>query len=151
LGRPVDLVGKHEVGEDRALLEAEDAAAALLHEDVRAGDVGRHQVGRELDPVERAGDDVGNGAHEQRLAEAGHSLQQRVAAGEEGDQRLPDEIGLAHDHPAHLGLDGAGELDEPVRIQGRGRRVVRCRRGDRQGGGLVHHFASWPVGSRALK
>ena len=45
----VDLVGEHEVREDRAGLEPEDPLPVLLDEDVRAGDVGRHQVRRELD------------------------------------------------------------------------------------------------------
>ena len=96
-GRPVDLVGEDEVREDRAGLEAEDALAALLDEDVRAGDVGRHQVRRELDPVERAVDDVGDRPDEHRLAEAGHALEQDVAVGEEAGQRLADEVALADD------------------------------------------------------
>ena len=90
--RAVDLVGEHEVGEDRARLEPEDAGAALLDEDVGAGDVGGHQVGRELDPVERAVDDVGDRAHEQRLAEAGHALEEDVAVREQPDERVPDEL-----------------------------------------------------------
>ena len=51
LGRgAVDLVGQHQVGEDRARLETQAFAAALvgLH-DHAADDVGGHQVGRELD------------------------------------------------------------------------------------------------------
>ena len=45
LGRgAVDLVGEDEVGEDRPGLELEDPLAVLLDEDVRAGDVGGHQV-----------------------------------------------------------------------------------------------------------
>ena len=103
--RPVDLVGEDEVGEDRARLEPEDPLAALLDEDVRAGDVGRHQVGRELDPVERAVDDVGDGPHEHRLAEAGNALEQHVAVGEQAGQRLSDELALADDHATDLALD----------------------------------------------
>ena len=110
--RPVDLVGEDEVGEDRAGLEAEDALAALLDEDVRAGDVGRHQVRRELDPVERAVDDVGDRPDEHRLAEAGHALEQDVAVGEEAGQRLADEVALADDDPADLALDGLGAFGE---------------------------------------
>ena len=68
-----------------------------LDEDVGADDVGGHQVGRELDAVERAVDDVGEGPHEHRLAQAGHALEQRVAVGDEADQHLSDEVVLAHD------------------------------------------------------
>ena len=120
----------------------------VLDEDVRADDVGRHQVGRELDAVEGAGDDVGERADEQRLAQAGHALEQGVAAGEEAGERLADDVRLADDDPADLGLDPAGALDELVGVHGRRPGLVR--RGG-EGGGLVHHFVSWPVGSRALK
>ena len=120
LGRgAVDLVGEDEVREDRAGLEAEDALAALLDEDVRAGDVGRHQVGRELDAVERAVDDVGDGPDEHRLAEPGHALEQHVAVGEEAGQRLADELALADDDAADLALDGLGALGERLGCEGR--------------------------------
>jgi len=48
--RAVDLVGQHHVREDRSLLELE--LAGLLVVDVGAGDVGRQQIGRELNPLE---------------------------------------------------------------------------------------------------
>ena len=121
--RPVDLVGEDEVGEDRARLEAEDALAALLDEDVRAGDVCRHQVRRELDPVEGAVDDVADGPHEHRLAEPRDALEQDVAVGEQAGQRLADERGLADDDPADLALDGLGAFGE--------------RLGGESGGGLI--------------
>ncbi len=110
--RPVDLVGEDEVGEDRSGLEAEDPLAALLDEDVRAGDVGRHQVGRELDPVEVAVDDVGDGAHQHRLAEAGHAFEQDVAVGQESGQRLADEGRLADDDAPDFAFDGLGTFGE---------------------------------------
>ncbi len=37
-------------------------------------------------------DDVGDGPHEHRLAEAGHALEQDVAVGEEAGERLADEL-----------------------------------------------------------
>jgi hypothetical protein len=51
LGRgPVDLVGQQQVGEHRPRAEVEGAAA--LVKDRGAGDVGGHEVGRELDAAE---------------------------------------------------------------------------------------------------
>ena len=48
----VDFVGHQQLGEHRALDEAEGAAAAVaLLQHFRAQDVGRHQVGRELDAL----------------------------------------------------------------------------------------------------
>ena len=53
-----------------------------LH-DARAGDVGRHQVDGELDAAEAQRQRLGERAHDERLAGAGHALDQDVAAGEE--------------------------------------------------------------------
>jgi hypothetical protein len=44
--------------------------AALLVEHLGAGDVGRHQVGRELDPLERQVEDLRERLDEQRLGQA---------------------------------------------------------------------------------
>ncbi len=51
--------------------------------------------------------------HEHRLAQAGHALEQRVAVGDEADQRLSDEVVLADDDRLDLRLDrprAVGEL-----------------------------------------
>ncbi len=53
----VDLVGEEQVGEDWSELRLELAGAA--GEDARADQVGRDQIGRELDPPEGAADDLG--------------------------------------------------------------------------------------------
>ena len=95
-------------------LEAEDAVTVLLDQDVGAGDVGRHQVRGELDPVERAVDRVGKGPHEHRLAEPGDALEQGVAVGQKAGQGVADEIALAHDDLADLALDGRRALGEGV-------------------------------------
>ena len=60
--RAVDLVGQHHVGEDRPVQEDELAPAGLgvVLQDVGAGDVGGHQVGRELDALERQVQDLGD-------------------------------------------------------------------------------------------
>ena len=51
--RAVDFVGENDVGEDRPLDELELAPAlGGFLQNVGAGDVGRHQVGRELDAAE---------------------------------------------------------------------------------------------------
>ena len=47
--RAVDLVGQHDVREDRSLAELELAGLRVVHE--RARDVARHEVGRELDAL----------------------------------------------------------------------------------------------------
>ena len=51
-GGAIDLVGEHQVGEQWSLLETELPVAVVLFDDLRAGDVRRHQVWRELDARE---------------------------------------------------------------------------------------------------
>ena len=84
----VDLVGEHDRGEDRAGVELE--GALLLVVDRHAGDVGRQQVGRELDPGVRALHGVGERAGQHRLAGAREVLEQQVALGQQAGQRQPD-------------------------------------------------------------
>ena len=58
----------------------------VLLDDFRAGHVAGHQVGRELDPLEAQVGGLGQRADQQRLGQPRHAFQQRVAAGEDGDQ-----------------------------------------------------------------
>jgi hypothetical protein len=81
----VDLVGQDHVAEDRPAVEHEAPPAALvLLQDPRPGDVGRHQVGRELDAAEHQVERVGRALDERGLAQARRALEQHVPAGEEG-------------------------------------------------------------------
>ena len=105
--RAVDLVGEHEVREDGAELRGE--LALLLVVDDRADDVGGQEVRRELDAGELGADRVAERAHRQRLGEAGHALEQHVAAGEQTDEDALDHVRLADDDLADLGED---PLDE---------------------------------------
>ena len=78
------------------------------------GDVGRHQVRGELDPVERAVDHVGEGPDEHRLAEPGDALEQGVAVRQQAGQRLADKVALTDDDLADLALDRGRPLGEGV-------------------------------------
>ena len=71
-----------------------------VDEDLGAGDVRRHEVGRELDAVKTEVEDPGNGPHHQRLGQAGHTGDQAVAAGEERNENLLDRLLLPDDDPA---------------------------------------------------
>ena len=105
--RAVDFVGEHDVGEDRAGREHHLPAAGrrILLNQVGAGDVGRHQVGRELDAVELEVDDLGQRRDQQRLGEAGHADDQAVAADEQRQQHQVDHVVLADDQFLQLGDD----------------------------------------------
>ncbi len=99
LGRgPVDLVGQQDVGEYGSLLEFELAAPlGRFEHDVRADQVGGHQVGGELDALELQPQRVRQGAHQQRLAQSGHSFEQDVAPGDQSRQRAVDDLIVADD------------------------------------------------------
>ena len=67
-----------------------------------AQDVGRHQVGRGLHALEAEAQQLAERFDDQRLGDAGHALEQRVALAEDGDQNLFDDRGLAGDDAAQL-------------------------------------------------
>ena len=67
----------------------------LLVVDPRADDVGRHQVGRELDPLELDAERVGERLHGERLGQAGHALDEQMAAGHQGDDHPLEQHVLA--------------------------------------------------------
>ena len=94
-GRPVDLVGQHQIGKDRTRSERELASAAQERD---AGDVGGHQVGGELDALELDVQRERQYAHQQRLGGSGHALEQHVTASEQADERLAGRRLLAEDH-----------------------------------------------------
>ena len=100
--------------EHRAALELEvtPAGAVVLLEDLGADDVARHQVGRELDAVEIEPQRLAQRAHEQRLAEPRHAFEHAVAAGEQPDQELLDDLVLAN----HRARDRGFELSQPVDV-----------------------------------
>ena len=109
LGRgAVDFVGQQELREDRAGAEAE---LLRLHvEDRRAGHVGGHQVGRELNAAELQAQHAAQRPHEQRLAQARHGFDQHVAAGEQGHERPEDQLVLADVDLGDLRGDPVEEL-----------------------------------------
>ena len=81
------------------------AGLQVLLDDLGAGDVAGHQVGRELDALERQVQRLGQRADQQRLGQARHAFQQGVAAGEDGDQHLLDHFVLADDDLGQLVAD----------------------------------------------
>ena len=103
--RAVDFVGQDHVGENGAAHEHHLPPSGRFLEDFRAGDVGRHQVGRELDALELEMEDLGNGFDEQRLGQARRAGDQTMAAGEERDQDLLDDLLLPDDDLGQFGFD----------------------------------------------
>ena len=100
--RPIDLVGEDDLREDRPGHEPESAVSVGLVEHLGAGDVGGHQVGRELDPLERQVENLRDRLDEQCLGESRHAGDQAMPAGEERDEDLIDDRILPDDDLADL-------------------------------------------------
>ena len=119
--RAVDLVGQHDVGEDRPSGKLEDAppGRVIFLEQLRARDVARHQVGRELHAREAQVERLSDRLHEERLREARHADEQCVSAGEQRGDEVVDDLVLADDAPSDL-LDQrsprARELAEQLEV-----------------------------------
>ena len=79
--------------------------AGVLLDDVHAGDVRGHQVGRELDAAKLEVERPRQGAGHQGLAQPGHTQQEDVAAAEQADQHVIDDRLLADDHLGDLFAD----------------------------------------------
>ena len=123
--RAVDLVGQDDLREDRSADERELAVPARLLDDLGAGDVGRHQVRRELDPLEREVQHLGQGAHEQGLRQTRNARDQAVPAAHERRQHEVDRLVLADDHLAQLAQDAGTARQDPLGRGGRPRRRLR--------------------------
>ncbi len=82
--RTVDLVGKQQLGEDRTLAQPKLTGVEII--DVRAEDIGGHQVGRELNPLELGLHQQRNGFRHQGLRGTGYAFEQHMPAREQGDQ-----------------------------------------------------------------
>ena len=111
-GRAVDLVGQQEVGEDRSgeELQLAPAGGRVLLDDVHAGDVRGHQVGRELDAAELQVERSRQRAGHQGLAQAGYTEQKDVTATEQPDEHVVDDRFLADDHLGDLFADALARL-----------------------------------------
>ena len=102
--RSVDFVGEEQVRKHRTLTENELGASRVPNHG--AGDIGRHEVGGELDArhvdVERAR----QRSHEERLGHARHALEQGMPAGDESDDETGDRSVLTDDGLADFSLEG---------------------------------------------
>ncbi len=76
-----------------------------VEQHVGASHVGWHQVGRELDAAVFEAEGTRDGAHQERLAEAGQAFEQHVAAGQQRDGDAANHVGLPDDDAAHLLLE----------------------------------------------
>ena len=112
--RAVDFVGQHEVGEHRTGPKRHRRPLAVLAaaEQLVAGHVGGHQVGRKLDAAVLPAKRGGQGLDHQRLGQARHAHDQGVGAGQRTDQQLVDHLVLADDDFVQGGADRPDAIGE---------------------------------------
>ena len=106
--RTVDLVREQQVREDGALTEDELGLPGVPHH--RARDIGGHEVGGELDTRHIHVEGARQGAHEQRLSNAGYAFEERVTACDKSNDEAADCGVLADDRLADLRLQGKERL-----------------------------------------
>jgi hypothetical protein len=117
--RAIDFIGEHEIRKHRTWFESERLLSLLiLHDDVRADDVGRHQVGCELNAGELEVHRFAQRSHEHGFAEPGHAFEQNVAAGKEGDEHAFDDLPLSDHHAADFVLHTGEDLAESFDLGG---------------------------------
>ena len=102
--RSVDFVRENEIGEHRASLKLKLAIARLLIglDQFRAENVGRHHVGRELNPGELEIKTFRQCTDEKGLRQPRNADYERVAVAQQGDEQLLDDFVLPDNHPPDL-------------------------------------------------
>ena len=114
--------------------------------DVSAGNVGRHQVGSELDAPKSEMHRIGQRAHHQGLGQARHSFEQTVTAGENRNQQLLDGFVLSHDDFGYLLAHALTGLPQFVGLT---KFRMVCRHGALAQG--VLHCGAWPALQQHIK
>ena len=112
-GRPVDLVGKEDVREDRP----RDEPGLPHHGDGRADEMGRCRVRRELDALERDAEDLRHRVRKHRLGDTRRSLEQDVPGRDRRNEQQVDDAVVADDHLPDLRVDVLAELGEGGRLE----------------------------------
>ena len=102
-GGAVDFVRQEDVGEDRPFDKPETSLPLVVFlQHVGAGDVGGHQIRRELNPLEADIQNPGQRADHQGFGQPRHPFQQAVPAGKDGREELLDDFVLPHDDSLQL-------------------------------------------------
>ena len=104
LGRgAIDLVGQHDVGEDRTRYELKSLFLPVKHGD--ADDVGRQEIARELNALERTVKRSGQAVRQRGFADARNIFEQKMATGQKADHRHLDDMGFSFDDQRNIVLD----------------------------------------------
>ena len=105
-GRAIDLVGEEYACDDRSRADVEGSARGTV--DLGADQVGRKQVGGELDALEGKVESRRDRANGSGLGEAGHALDEDVSSRQERDDQPLQKASLTN----HRTLDMFNESEE---------------------------------------
>ena len=105
LGRSaIDFVSQQEIGEDRPRMKFHRAPSiSLFLQDMRAEDVARHQVGRELYALGVEVEQLAEGFDERGFAYAGQPFEQDVAATQDAREDKAMQCGASEQDAVELG------------------------------------------------
>lgn len=98
----------------------------LLLDNVRPGDVGRHEVGGELNAFELQPERLGNGANQKGFRGAWQPGDETMPADKQRYHHLFENLLLADNYAAHLCDDFALDLLKPVDAAFQLRRIRKC-------------------------
>jgi hypothetical protein len=113
----IHLVREDDVREDRARLEGKATGGpSVVHLGNRGSEhIAREEIARELDPAELRIDRPRQGLGERGLADAGHVLEQQMAAGDERLDGATHDLGLPAQSSLHVREQARGLLRGPLR------------------------------------
>ena len=117
-GSAVDFVGKEEVGENGASFGGKFLGSRVV--DVGADNVGRKEIGGELDSPEVGRESLSQSSDGEGLGESGETFDEKVVSGEKTDEHAIDEVVLPDEdacdflpercYEGGVGLDFCGEF-----------------------------------------
>ena len=109
----VNFICKQHIGKNGARNEPHrSATSTVFFQNFSTSNVGWHQVGRKLDSVELEVEQLSDGLDEKCLRQSRCSGDQTVAASQQGNQQLPDNILLADDDSGQFSVDLFSELPQ---------------------------------------
>ena len=103
-GRAVDFIRQNHLGKNRAAQKHETtSASSVLLNDIRTGDVCRHEIGRKLHTPESKTERLRKTLYHVSFREAWHAFKQTMTTGKNSDDDLLYNRVLSDDRFTHLG------------------------------------------------
>ena len=97
-GRTIDFVRQQNVGKNRPRLKVEEFFAhCVFLDDIRAGDIGRHEVRCELNAGKLQVHDICERGDQLCFTEARHTFQKHVTAGKQAHDDAIDDVSIPDD------------------------------------------------------